>query len=532
MEKEPEVEKGLSSSRDIPIGTMPTEQMTGKSVEEESDSLPFPTIPESQPLEVIDEKPQIIPSNQTDMNVSSTQDTKDDGNKTVTIEPQEFESNLRSYLVKVSPQFIQECFTYDNAWDEDFRKHVGSNYPYTMSPRTTELIANVSTEFKKEMSKVGFKINPWKISSDEEPFVMGVLRRVMVTDTIEPIIGYTDHIAKHLKDVKEKDPSHVLSIRSFFCGAGVADKCLITRLYESGISANLIATDIAADSIAVAALNFSVWNELLPENERYQIHIVKGTVPNELYSRDKTIVFQVEDALSASEEDSKHPVKFDALVLDNGLQYVSQEFTRELISNLLPNVGKEGLYIGALGLDSNIKVEISKLYHLGEILKSQFIDIRKDYAKKTISKAPYEYPHKYGFSVDKKSGMILINSVISDGAARMYIWLGKLLKGNRTRFSEVMDAVKSATELSRANKAVETTPFDYHNAMYSAITSKGYTVEELERPLDYEDFGWQKVGEDLFSNGKETVDGSTMMRICKEQDPLVLRRSRLLVKNS
>jgi len=48
--------------------------------------------------------------------------------------------------------------------------------------------------------------------------------------------------------------------------------------------------------------------------------------------------------------------------------------------------------------------------------------------------------------------------------------------------------------------------------------------------LEYESFGWKKIGSDLYENGEEKVDGGTMMRICKEQDPLVLRRSRILVK--
>lgn len=111
----------------------------------------------------------------------------------------------------------------------------------------------------------------------------------------------------------------------------------------------------------------------------------------------------------------------------------------------------------------------------------------------------------------------------------MYEWLGQLLLNDRSRFKEVMDAIKSATELSKANKIVETTPFDYHQAMMRGIKKNGLPVEELEAPLEYEKFGWTKTGEDQFSNGKEVVDGGTMMRLCKLQDPLVLRRSRLYV---
>ena len=35
---------------------------------------------------------------------------------------QEFESGYKSYLVKINPQFVQECYEYDKSWDEDFRE--------------------------------------------------------------------------------------------------------------------------------------------------------------------------------------------------------------------------------------------------------------------------------------------------------------------------------------------------------------------------------------------------------------------------
>jgi len=457
-------------------------------------------------------------------------DPRDAKGEIVRLDKQEFESGDSSYILRVSPELIQRCYEHDKPWEDDFRKNIGPNYPYTMSPKTSELIATTSTKLKKEMSKAGFQIDPWKVGADDEPYVMGVLRRVMVTDTIEPIHSYTDKIANHLKELKEKDPDMVLNIRSFFCGAAVADKSLIARLYESGVHANLIATDIAADSIAVAALNFSVWNELLPENDRYEIHIVKGNVPKELYGRDKTIVLQVQDALLASEKEKDINVGYDALVLDNGLQYVSREFTRDLISNISHNVGERGLYLGALGLDSKIKVEIPKFHHITQIIDSKFRDLRKVYAEKSKFKAPYGYPHTYNFKVDKNTGMILIDGVVSDGAARMYTWLGRLLLENRPRFKEVMAAIKSATDLSRANRAVETTPFDYHNVMLDALRQGGREVEVLERPLEFEKYGWSEEGEDRYSNGKEVVDGGTMMRLCKEMDPLVLRISTLFIR--
>lgn len=440
-----------------------------------------------------------------------------------------FEDGNRSYLLDVNPRFVQECYVNDQKWDQEFRKNIGPDYPYTMSPKTTKLIAALSSDVKTLMSKAGFEIDPWKVGSEEEPYVMGVLRRVMVTDTIEPIIGYTDEIVRYLREIKQKNPDQIPSVRSFFCGAAVADKCLIARMHESGFTGNLISTDKAADSVAIASLNLTVWNELLPEKDKYDIHLVRGDIPEELYSRDKTIVLQVADAMSAAERDSVVDPSFDALLIDNGLQYMSKDFTNKLVANVLPNSGSEGLYIGTLGLDSNIKVDIPKTYHITQILRSFTADLRKLYKKKMKFNAPYDYPHKYSFDVSKE-GLITIDKVVSDGAARMYMWLRKLLINDTKMFKEVMDSIKSATELSRANNAVETNPFDYHQAMLDSINSSGLSYEEIERPLNYEDYGWKKIGEDLYEKNNEKVDGGTMMRLCRIEDPLVLRRSRIKVE--
>lgn len=118
--------------------------------------------------------------------------------KNVEVITQLFPSGLKSYLFRFDNRFIDECNKYDKEWDKDFRKNIGPDYPYTMSPRTTELIASISTELKKEMTILGFCIDSWMIDTRNEPYVMGVLRRVMVPDTIEPIFGYTDEIATYL----------------------------------------------------------------------------------------------------------------------------------------------------------------------------------------------------------------------------------------------------------------------------------------------------------------------------------------------
>ncbi len=78
------------------------------------------------------------------------------------------------------------------------------------------MIAIASTELKKNMHDVGFNLESWIRITESESYVMGVLRRVMITDTIEPIIGYTDEMAIHLANLKTKSPDKPIHIRSFF----------------------------------------------------------------------------------------------------------------------------------------------------------------------------------------------------------------------------------------------------------------------------------------------------------------------------
>ncbi len=438
-------------------------------------------------------------------------------------------SGLISYIVKTTPHFAQTCDDYDKRWNVDFRTHIGPNYPYTMSPKTTEIIAKASLQLKQTMTQFGFLIDPWKMSPSNEPYVLGVLRRVLVPDTIEPIIGYTDEMADFLENSIRQKPRN-LRIRSFFCGAAVADKCLLVRLYEKGISANLIATDHSADSIAIAAMNFSIWNELLPEKQKYEIHIVNGSIPVELFHRERIIVLQVFDAICASGMEIDKPVSYDALLLDNGLQYVTKEYSTKLIANVIKKAAFSGLYIGALGLDSQIEVNISPLSHIWWVILSLFLNLPSYFAKIYTCEAPYPYAYKYRFRINKNSQTINISGVFSNGAARTYTWLGILLFSNRKRFFEVMKAIKSATYLSKISAEVITSPFEYHNSIVNVIEAHGLDLQVLEKPLDFEKFGWKQIGSDLYDNGKTQLEGEQMMRKCKEQDPLVLRRSRIFCK--
>ena len=82
-------------------------------------------------------------------------------NNIVNLVEEEHEHGMSSYRIEINPEFVQECYIHDQAWDEEFKKYVARDYPYTMSPQTTRLIASASTELKKEMHNVGFDVESW-----------------------------------------------------------------------------------------------------------------------------------------------------------------------------------------------------------------------------------------------------------------------------------------------------------------------------------------------------------------------------------
>lgn len=449
--------------------------------------------------------------------------------KDVFIEENIYEGGLKSYSLKLSSKFLDSCDIYDREWDETYRKFVASEFPYTMSPKTTKMIAALSTFLKRKMESKGFHIDPWRVDSAEEPYVVNVLSKVMATEPIEPIIHYTKEVALHIKSLREKTENAPIVARSFFSGACVADKCLLASLYNMGEYVNLITSDASADSIAIGALNLEVWNQNLPEGQRYEIYIVNGKIPKELLTKERTVILQVFEAMKASKEDSLLSLKYDVLMIDNGLQYVTQNYTEELVANCLENINDKGLYIAVLGSDAGIKVEFSTSFHILNILKAIFVkDLRKSFVKDYEFTSPYGVSHKYIFE-KKDDGTILITGMKTEGTARMYNWLAYLILHDRKRLQEVMKAIKSSTELSRANYSVETSPFDYHQSIIKAIKSKEKNFIEIAKPLNFEDFGWEKVKDDEYRKGEEIVDGGTMMEMCKMIDPLVIRISRIYV---
>ena len=239
--------------------------------------------------------------------------------------------------------------------------------------------------------------------------------------TNEPINIYTK-VALHIKFLREKSQD-LPTVRSLFSGASVADKCLLITLYNMGEYVNLISCDSSADSVAIGALNLEIWNQNLPEKDRYEIHIVNGKIPKDLLLRDRVVILQVSEAMQAAKEDTKLSLKYDVLLIDNGLQYVTRNYTQELISICLNNIGQNGLYIAALGSDQGLKVEFSVLFHIVNILKALVTkDVRKSFAKDYEFTSPYGIDHKYVFR-KREDGTILITGMKTEGTARMYNWL-------------------------------------------------------------------------------------------------------------
>lgn len=435
------------------------------------------------------------------------------------------DENNSTFHVVISNKLLRTCLEADRIWDIDFRKFIASEYPYTMSPETTKYIAQATESIKFSMSQYGFQINSWdKGYMGHEPYVMGVLRRVCVPDTFEPIFDNTDKMICFLEELAKNVPNRMFHIRSFFTGAAVAEKCLLSRLVAKGLKdINLITTDNSAESVAVAALNLEVWNQTLPNEDRYSIHIVNGKIPIPLFTANRTIVLQIGDALQCSIEDCQVNPKYDALLLDNGLPYLRLEYGVQIIKNVVRNKGRDGLIIAALGLDANIKVEISTITHMKNIAKALKSDTRED-PRIGVFQAPYNYPHYYDYVVSE-DGNILINQVISDGSGRMYNWLAYLVKTNIRKLFKILEAIKSATELSRVKNAVITTPFDSHCSMIKLLETNNIKYTELEKPLDYEKFGWIKMDDDQFLKEGRSIKGEEMMKLCRVEDRLVLRKS-------
>ena len=62
------------------------------------------------------------------------------------------------------------------------------------------------------------------------------------------------------------------------------------------------------------------------------------------------------------------------------------------------------------------------------------------------------------------------------------------------------------------------------------LLSQDLIFEEIEKPLEYEKLGWSRSGEDLFVQGERVVNTKELMDICREDDPLVLRKSIIKIK--
>lgn len=230
-----------------------------------------------------------------------------------------------------------------------------------------------------------------------------------------------------------------------------------------------------------------IWNSSLSTEERYDIFLVNGDIPEELFGRRKTVVLQIRDALYAINEEHVNKTKInyfiDGLLLDNGLQYVSSDFGKELLQKAIELKGKNGLFVAIIGLDPAIEVRIDSIYQLKEILIGSCVKRFKKLIDEKGFNTPFGYEHFYLFTKDEN--ITKISRVYSMGAARLYDWLHHLLfKLDIIKFMAVLKAIKSATNLSKASSIVKTSPFQTYLDL-KAICEDNKLVYSFEaKPMD------------------------------------------------
>ena len=436
------------------------------------------------------------------------------------------------YQFDVNQDRLASIQSYDNEWNREFLSHVSATYPYTMSPESSKIVSEVAQEISRYLKTQTDNHQTWSVYADSGNYYDKLLNRVSIPDTIEPIIFNIDSIVDHLTRISKRS----LLIRSFFAGAGIAEKSLMARINQAHIdNVTLITTDVSIDAISYAIANFQVWNQQLPEIEKYTAFCVLGSnIPSALLEISNTVIFQIADAVSAViEEGSSYPnIKYDVLLLDNGLPYVPTEAAEVIFDTALQHVGKDGLFIAILGLDEKVYVDINPLYQFSQILISLFgVDLKDLYSKKYKYSTPYNYHHRYDFRI-LDDDQIVIDKVISVGAAKIYSWIGSLMKrGQLGDAVKVIKTIKQATRLSTAKDNVLTTPWKSHLQLESIIHKYNLQYQIIASPITPETYGWYYDNQHrIFKNSSgqiiERTQGDRHFRLI---DPVVLRITQILV---
>lgn len=443
------------------------------------------------------------------------------------------------WMVTLEQDIVKECNDLDKKWIDGkfgFGQNIASDFPYVMAPETSEIVFAKAENLGEMMKSFGIDIKPWDVKGDDTPYTLKLLHRDKVPDTFKPIFWNTDRIAEHLSQIETKKDMPLM-VRSIGTGSGVAEKCLLARLYdEYGITdMNLISTDLAETSIAAAAVNISLWNETLPESEKYRVYVVNGEIPADMYKLNRVVILQIADAKDAMAWEKNKGIGYDALSLDNVLPYLSHELNDKILESVISNKGDSGLYLTSLGLDQGIKVSLDKAFQYKEIL-NPFKNLMKGYMKayEKNGSLPIHngYWHTYGFHI-RNDKSFLIDRVLSEGSAKMFTWIRKLIyHGQFETMGKVTASINKATSLSSAKEEVQSPPFESYIRYLKILQEEGLLVDAIEAPLYPEKFGYQLVDSKdfVYKKDEKTYTYQEVMEECRTKDPVVLRGSSLYIR--
>ena len=430
----------------------------------------------------------------------------------------------------IKNELLEKSVLYDQHWNNKFFRYVSQYYPYTTSPESPEITSQIAQDILKLIRSEWDIDYTWKVYADNGNYYDKLLNRVSITETIKPIFHNTDAIVDYLNSLIPRE----FTIKSFFTGSGIAEKCLVARLKSAGgKNINLITKDISAEAIAYAIANCLIWNQLLPPEEQYQVYCVKGiTIPGDLLEQNNIIIFQISDAKDTALIEHKMSNKYDVLLLDNGLPYKTTDIADIIFQACLPKSGNDGLIISMLGLDEKITVKLITPYHISQIILALFgKDLHKDYKKKSKYTTPNHYDHAYEFEIHENEE-IPITRVISKSAAIIYSWIGVLLRRGKFKDAlKVIKVIKNATALSKAIDNIITPPWTSHRQLEEILKTQFFHYKIIEAPLLPHVFGWHyDVEHDCYKNKNGALsDKWSIANHCRLIDPVVLRKSQFLV---
>ena len=404
-------------------------------------------------------------------------------------------------------------------------------FPILMSEYTAKAVAVKANEIEKFLNPSAEE-KPWNPDNSEDLYNFSILLRVNVPDTIKPITDNTWDMLKYIeKETLNETPDKKIFIRSFFTGSAVAEKELIHQMTFKGYNKwCIVTTDAKTTSTAYSALNLSILNATLPEEQKFKIiltnHQIDDEIGNLIDKHDRIIVIQKGLAEICSKYSSN--LEWDALLLDNGLPYVPKNIGETIIEETLKKRNSNtGMAINILGLDSDILVDIPTTTKLKEIFSMK--DLFKNYKKRFHKSSPTNYPHRYHYH--KEGDIYKITKVYSYGAALLFT----LIRNNLSQLGTISSLINNATGLSRAKSNVITSPVTTHYSTVDFLENNGIKYDEIMKALDPQAFGFNEErlenGERIFIDKKINTKYTEeeFYKLCKGIDPLVLRTSRFWV---